>query len=88
MTKLLALFLLISPVALADSVQPSHNCTKPKVPAQFKDEAERDQFTRDMDSFHKCISAFGETQNDAVRNHRAAAQEATEEWNSFANSMK
>ncbi|BAN49102.1 hypothetical protein [Metapseudomonas resinovorans] len=88
MTKILALLLLVAPVALADSVQPSHSCSKPDVPAQFKDEAESEQFTRDVNAYHQCISAFVQAQNDAVHKHRAAAQQATDEWNTFANSMK
>ncbi|BBP82671.1 hypothetical protein PHLH8_23130 [Pseudomonas sp. Pc102] len=88
MHKALAILLLASPLAFADSAQPRHDCHKPKVPKQFRDEAHRDQFSRDVDSYSKCISAFVTEQNEAVRKHREAALKATEEWNAFANSMK
>lgn len=88
MTKILALLLLASPVVLAETAQPSHNCTKPAIPAQFKDQAEADQFSHDVEGYNKCISAFVEEQNEAVRTHRAAAQQATEEWNAFASELK
>ncbi len=88
MNKMLALLLLVAPAALADSTQPSHPCTKPDVPAQFKDEAERDQFSQAVNTYHKCISDFITAQNEAAHKHRLAAQTATDEWNAFANSMK
>ncbi|BCD83699.1 hypothetical protein PSm6_01060 [Pseudomonas solani] len=88
MRKALAVLLLISPAVFAESATPHHDCKRPDVPAQFRDEAHRDQFTRDVDSYNKCITAFVTEQNEAVRKHREAALKATEEWNAFANSMK
>ena len=88
MTRILALLLLISPVALADTTQPAHSCKQPAVPAQFKDQAEADRFSANMDGYHGCITAFIKAQNDAIHKHRDAAQKATEEWNAFAESLK
>lgn len=86
MRTLLLLGMLLSPLALADLTEPSHDCNKPSVPYEFEDEDERDQFNADVDEYKACITDFVEEQEDAIRKHKSAADEAIEEWNSFARS--
>lgn len=86
MRTLLFLGLLLSPYALADSVEPSHYCNPPDVPYEFQDQYEREQFNSDVEEYKSCITDFVEEQQDAIRKHRSAADDAIEEWNSFARS--
>ncbi|MDH4581395.1 hypothetical protein E8F20_05830 [Pseudomonas sp. BN415] len=87
MTRVLALFFLLSPVVLADTFQPSHDCSEPYKPYEFTSEFERDNFINEVEDYKQCISDFVDEQNDAVRKHQSAAQEAIDEWNSYANSL-
>jgi LmbE family N-acetylglucosaminyl deacetylase len=86
MRTLLILAMLLSPLALADSIEPSHDCNKPDVPYEFQDQYERDQFEADVEEYKNCITDFVEEQQDAIRKHKSAADNAIEEWNSFARS--
>ena len=65
-----------------DMFTPSSSCSRP-----FKSYAmsdwERDQFMSQVERYKQCIEDFVDEQNDAVRKHQAAADEAIEEWNSF-----
>ncbi|MBV7478220.1 hypothetical protein [Pseudomonas sp. PDM31] len=79
--------ILLSPFALADSYPPSHNCTKPDIPYEFEDQFERDQFESDVEEYKDCITDFVDEQQQAMRKHKSAADDAIEEWNSFARSM-
>jgi hypothetical protein len=82
----LLLGLLLSPLALADTIEPSHDCNQPDVPYEFQNQYERDQFRADVDEYKTCITDFVEEQQDAIRKHNSAADDAIEEWNSFARS--
>ena len=64
---------------------PSHSCSKPYKPYQFDSDWELRQFQDDVEDYKRCISDFVEEQEDAVRKHQEAAQEAIDEWNSFVN---
>lgn len=79
---LLALFV---SSAWADMFTPSHSCSKPYKPYQFDSDWELRQFQDDVEDYKRCISDFVEEQEDAVRKHQEAAQEAIDEWNSFVN---
>jgi LmbE family N-acetylglucosaminyl deacetylase len=56
------------------------------VPYEFQDQYEREQFQADVEEYKTCISDFVEEQQDAIRKHKSAADDAIEEWNSFARS--
>lgn len=86
MRTLLLLGLLLSPAAFADLVEPSHDCSQPDIPYEFEDQFERDQFLADVEEYKTCIADFVEEQQDAVRKHNSAADNAIEEWNAFARS--
>ena len=86
MRTLLILGMLLSPLALADMIEPSHDCNQPDVPFEFQDQYEREQFRADVDEYKFCIAEFVEEQQDAIRKHNSAADDAIEEWNSFARS--
>jgi len=64
---------------------PSHSCSKPYKPYKFNSEWDIRQFQDDVEDYKQCISDFVEEQDDAVRKHQNAAQEAIDEWNSFVN---
>lgn len=83
-TLLLGLLLLVcTGSADADMFTPSHSCTKPYKPYQFRDEWELRNFRDEVEDYKNCINDFVEEQNDAIRRHEDAAQEAIDEWNSF-----
>jgi len=69
--------------ARADIFTPSHSCSKPYKPYQFDSDWEVRQFQDDVEDYKRCINDFVEEQEDAVRKHQEAAQEAVDEWNSF-----
>lgn len=86
MRALLLIGIFFSPLALADLIEPSHDCSQPDIPYEFQDQYERDQFLADAKEYKTCIADFVEEQQDAVRKHNSAADDAIEEWNSFARS--
>ena len=53
---------------------PSHSCSEPW--------DKSNQW--DIDSFKSCIEDFVDEQKAAIKRHAAAADEAIEDWNSFA----
>jgi hypothetical protein len=81
---LLFVFMNIS-VASADMFTPSPSCYRPSKPYQFNSQYEIDQFMDEVETYKQCINDFVEEQGDAVQNHRNAADEAIDEWNSFVN---
>ncbi|MDE1348266.1 hypothetical protein [Vibrio aestuarianus] len=74
-----------SGMAVADMFQPSHSCIKPYKPFQFKSQYEVDSFNDDVQRYKQCISDFVEEQNDAMRKHSDAADDAISDWNNFVN---
>ncbi len=82
---LILFLLLVAPNVFADSFSPSHYCTKPFKPYQFTSEYEVSNFKSEVDSYQSCIEMFIDEQNDAIKKHRNAAEEALDEWNSFVN---
>jgi len=86
MRTLLLIGTLLSPLAYADSYPPSHDCDQPDVPYEFEDQYQRDQFVADTEEYKTCISDFVDEQQNAIRKHKSAADDAIEEWNSFARS--
>lgn len=72
--------------AMADTFQPDHNCRKPVKPYQFTSQWEIDSFRNDVEEYKRCITEFVEEQQDSIRKHSQAADNAIEDWNSFVNS--
>lgn len=68
----------------ADMFSPSHSCYKPNKPYQFDDERQLQRFNDDVEEYKRCIADFVDEQNDAVRKHQNAAEEAIDEWNNYA----
>lgn len=73
----------ISTTAAADSYSPSHSCYQPSKPYEFNDQWEVDRFNNEVEEYRDCISDFVEEQNDAIRRHQTAAEEAIDDWNNF-----
>ncbi len=86
MRTLLFVGMMLTPLAFADAYPPSHDCNQPDTPYEFDDQYQRDQFESDTEEYKRCISDFVDEQQDAIRKHKSAADEAIEEWNSFARS--
>ena len=67
----------------ADMFASSHYCRKPIKPYSFESEWEIRAFQDEVDAYKRCIDDFVEEQNDAIRSHQEAAEEAVDEWNNF-----
>ena len=90
MTRNIILFVLVCCLGVASSSSadmfvPSHSCSKPYKPYEFNNEWELENFKNEVEAYKQCISNFVDEQNDAVRNHQSAAEEAINEWNNFVN---
>jgi len=64
----------------------SHSCSEPYKPYQFTTQYEVDAYNDETEEFRTCIEDYIEEQNDAVRDHQRAAEDAIDDWNNFANS--
>jgi len=71
--------------ASADTFTPSHACSKPYKPYKFNNEWELENFKNEVEQYKQCISDFAEEQNEAIRKHKNAAEEAIDEWNNYVN---
>ena len=78
------IIVLASSSAWADNYSPSHSCRKPIKPYKFTSNWEVEQFKDDVARYKECISDFVDEQNEAVENHKRAAKNAIDEWNSYA----
>jgi len=67
----------------ADTFSPSHSCRKPFKLYRFTSKWEVDNFNEDVRRFKSCIEDFVEEQEEAIKKHRTAANDAIEEWNRF-----
>ena len=87
MKKLSILLLLASLVftsfAQADGYVPSPYCTAPKKPLIFSPKYYQDRYTIDVQKYKNCLMDFVREQEEAVRIHKLAAENATKEWNHF-----
>ncbi len=84
---ILCLSLAIPIHAYADIVQPSHDCFAPDEPMDLSDEFEVEEFNSEVEDYRSCIEDFVAEQEDAIRKHTDAANEAIDEWDSFAASL-
>jgi hypothetical protein len=78
-----ATFCISFSVLRADIITPSHSCSKPYRPSRFTSKIAFDIFMDEVEEYKSCIEEFVEEQEDAIKKHREAANEAVEEWNSF-----
>jgi hypothetical protein len=67
----------------ADMFSPSHSCYKPSKPYQFNSEWEVSNFKSEVENYRNCINDFVDEQNDAIRKHKNAAEDAIDDWNNF-----
>jgi hypothetical protein len=67
----------------SDTFTPSHSCSKPFKPYRFTSQWELDNFNDEVRRFRSCIEDFVEEQEEAIKKHRSAANDAIEEWNRF-----
>ena len=75
-------------LAQADDVPPSHSCEQPSKPYDLSNSAEVENFSGEVEEYKNCINEFVEEQNEAIRNHQQAAQDAINEWNNFARGLQ
>jgi hypothetical protein len=79
------LLTLTSLPATADRFVSSHYCSKPYVPSSFSSSSERENLKYEVEQYKSCIEDYVDEQNDAIKKHREAAEDAIDEWNSFVN---
>jgi len=77
------LITMVSLQAQSDTFTPSHYCTKPFKPIQFSSDMEVQIFLNQVDAYERCINNFIQEQEEAIRRHREATQNAINEWNRF-----
>lgn len=86
LTRVIAALIFVAIAATltyADIISQSHSCYKPIKPYKFTSQYEIDNFNDEVRRFKSCIDRFVEQQNDAIRNHQSAANDAIEAWNRF-----
>jgi len=76
--------LLMSSVVIADTFSPTNWCTAPWKPFSFTSQIQLDRYNAEARRFQSCIDDFIEEQEDAIRVHRSALNDAINEWNRFA----
>jgi len=64
-------------------VIPAHECVAPGKPPDKSDSVRWNAFVDQVDAYRACMTSFIETSHAAADRHRAAANGATEEWNTF-----
>jgi hypothetical protein len=69
-------------IAQAEST-PMHYCSQPQKPYKFTSEWEVSSFKSDVETYRRCIEDFVDEQNEAIKKHREAANDAIDEWNLF-----
>ncbi|UJF24074.1 hypothetical protein L0B52_06950 [Suttonella sp. R2A3] len=69
--------------AHAHIVTPSHTCFEPNKPYQFDTQWQEDRFNSEVEDYLSCINRFIEEQQEAIANHKKAAQNAINEWDDF-----
>jgi hypothetical protein len=68
---------------LADMFTPTPSCSKPYKPYEFTYQYQVDSFNDDVQRYKRCIQDFIDEQDNAVKTHQQAADNAIEEWNNF-----
>lgn len=71
--------------ALADMFQPSHSCRKPYKPLSFTSQFEIDMFVNEVERYKECLVEFIEDQDESIKKHQSAAEEAADDWENFKN---
>jgi len=87
----LSLFLLLSLIltgvsvtSYADNFEPLPHCYKPNKPLWLAAAYYKNRYNRDIEEYQRCMKAFIEDQENAIKIHTQAAQKALETWNNFA----
>lgn len=71
--------------ALADMFQPSHSCREPYKPLSFTSQFEIDMFVNEVERYKECLVEFIEDQDESIKKHQSAAEEAADDWENFKN---
>ena len=82
---LLSISLFFPSISQADMFEPNHSCSKPYKPYKFNNQYEVDNFNDDVRRYKECINDFIEEQNDSIKNHSNAVDNAIDDWNRFVN---
>jgi hypothetical protein len=72
--------------AFGHSEPPTHTCMQPTRPPDKNDAEVWNRFIDQVDTYRSCMSQFIAENQQAAELHRAAANAATEEWNTFVHS--
>ncbi|MCW8930373.1 MAG: hypothetical protein OQL19_09065 [Gammaproteobacteria bacterium] len=84
---LLALFMMGSSVtSYADSFEPLPHCYKPTKPLWLATSYYKTRYNRDVEEYQRCMKSFIVAQENAVKIHTQAAQNALKTWNEFVQS--
>lgn len=81
----LMLLMLSAQSVLADTFQPSHGCRKPYKPLSFTSQFDIDMFVNDVERYKECLIEFIEDQDESIKKHQSAAEEAADDWETFKN---
>jgi hypothetical protein len=85
---LLATLVLVGSAARADVTAPSPKCLAPLKQSGFATQFEVDRYKAVVDLYRSCLEAFVKEQEQAIATHRAAIQQAIDEWNRFVGKEK
>lgn len=81
----LILFVFNAQSALADMFHPSHSCREPYKPFSFTSRFELDMYFDEVEQYKDCLVEFIDDQEESIKKHRLATEDAANDWNSFKN---
>jgi len=73
--------------ATASTAVPKHNCVRPDAPGKFESDGQQKLFVKQVDGYRDCLMAFRNDMNKLAQAHIDAANAATEDFNSFVNTI-
>lgn len=83
LTLFLGLILSAAPLG-ADQAAPESPCLWPDKPARFASSDQLEAFKRGANEYKQCVNDFIKAQEEAIRAHRWAADEARKDWETFS----
>jgi hypothetical protein len=78
---------LISGLAQAHFFSETHSCKAPVKPQQFFSEQEQQQFEQAVEVYRVCLQGFIDKQNEAMKKHQNAAQQAADAWANYSETV-
>ena len=82
--NLLGIVLVIATTTFSENFIAYKVFKKPYKPYKFNTPFEENKFFRDVEIYKAEIGKYIEEQDDAIRRHHAAREDAMEQWNDFA----